>query len=241
MIEDSPLAVWQRATHLRRAVADELTFLMQLRGLYKVGGNGVSLKVGPATLSYGGMSAALKPWKGRKVLVAVDPDDIGQCWAFTPDRGKYRMIGRLEPNQRIEPYTTADDAREAIATIKREQSIMHKAARSAARRTRTAVARINEHSRAKRVELLATGTDDAVAQPRIVPVRTGFEGVSKPVRMGFDRVVDRPVEVDDFDCLFDGEETIGAADGPDDDWDMEDLFEHQPAEDTPDEGLEGLL
>jgi len=222
-------------------VEDELAFLVDLRGLYSVGANGVTVKVGSSSIAYGGKSEALKRLRGRKVLVALDPDDIGQCWVFTPDREKRRLIARLEANERIEPYTTADDAREAIAEIKREQSIMHKAARSAPHRTRTAVQRINQHSRAKRAALLATGTDDAVAQPRIVPVHTGFEGISKPSRTRFETGSYRPVDSGELDDLFDKDETFGVADEADDWAGMEDLFIDDDAEDTPDDGFEGFL
>jgi hypothetical protein len=237
----TPLAVWQTATGLRRALKDELAFLMDLRGLYSVGANGVTIKVGSATLSYGAKSPALKRLRGRKVLIAVDPDDIGQCWAFTPERDKRRLIDRLEANERVAPYTTADDAREAIAEIKRDQSVMHKARRSAARRTRTAVQRINQHSRAKRAELLATGTDDVVPQPRIIPVRTGFEGVSKPSRTRFETGPYRPVDSGDLDDLFDEDETFGVVDKGDDWGGMEDLFDDEPDGEASDDGLEGLL
>ncbi|MGB2986548.1 MAG: hypothetical protein WBE26_11775 [Phycisphaerae bacterium] len=235
----SPLTVWQTAAHLRKAVEDELLCLADIRGLYVVGGNGVSLKVGAATLHYGAKSAALKRWVGRRVLIALNPEDISVAWAMTPDRQRRKLIARLDPNEWIEPYTCADDAREAIAEKKREQSVMHKAQRSAARRTKTMSARLQEHTRAKRTELLATGTDDARSQPRIIPVQTGLEGVSRPARSGFDSPTYRPVDSGDLEELFDDAPSVIPDDADDDG--MEDLFRADGDEQEPDEGLEGLL
>ena len=187
----TPLAVWGTATHLRRAVDNELLCLADIRGLYSVGANGVSLKVGAATLYYGAKCAALKRWVGRRVLVALNPQDISVAWALTPDRDKRTLIGRLEPNQFIEPRTTADDARDVIAESMRERSIMHKARRAAPHRIKTVSARLAEHARAKRSALMATGTDDAVAAPAIVPVRTGFDVAAIPERTAYEPVVER--------------------------------------------------
>ncbi len=232
----TPLAVWKSATRLRRAVGDELAFLMDVRGLYKVTANGVSMKVGAGTLHYGAKSQALKRYVGRKVLVALDPDDVSHCWAFTPDRQKRQLIGRLDSNESIAPYTSADDAREAIAEIKREQSVMHKARRAQARRTLRMAERMREHSQAKRAELMRTGTDDIDVQPTIVPVRTGFEGVSKPARSTFETTC-RPWDDGDVSDLFDDTPSEAVVD---DDEGMEDLFGDDPGEDS-DDGLDGLL
>jgi len=46
----TPEAVWSTATTLRRAADDELTFLLNVRGTYKVGANGVSVTVGGKSL-----------------------------------------------------------------------------------------------------------------------------------------------------------------------------------------------
>lgn len=234
-----PLTVWKSAVHLRRAVGDELAFLMDVRGLYKVGANGVSLKVGVGTFSYGAKSQALKRWVGRKVLVALDPQDVSQAWAFTPDRDKRQIIGRLACNVSVHPCTPADDAREMIAEKMRERSIMHKASRAAARRTLSASARLQEHAQARRTELLATGTDDATAEPRLLPVRTGFEGLSRPARTGFEETY-LPPDSADLTDLFEGDETFDPV-GQDDDDGMDDLFVNEPADEESDEGLDDLL
>lgn len=229
----TPLAVWNTAVHLRRAVDDALLCLMEVRGLYRVAVNGVTLKVGPASVGYGARCQALKRFVGQQVLIALDPDDISRCWALTPDRRKRKLIARLEPNEYVAPYTCADDAREAIAEKKREQSVMHKAARAAAQRTKTACRRINEHGEERRAELLATGTKPGM--PRIEPIRTGFEGVSKGDRNGSYR----PLPPREFADLLVGEATVEP--NTETDLGMEDLFDDQPADVTPDVGLEELL
>lgn len=238
---DTPLGVWSRATSLRKALADELAFLFDVRGLYKVGPNGVRVTVGSTAISFGAKSAALRRFVGRRVLIAVDGQDVSKAYAYTPDRERRQLIGRLEPNEFIEPFTNSDTVREAIAEKKREQSVMHKAARASASRTKTACQRMNEHTRRHRAELLATGTDDRRATtPAIVPVATGFESVSKADRSAFDRDADRLEEPGDIEQLFDGDETIGLADGPDDEEVMDDLYDDSEADEA-DEGLDGLL
>lgn len=239
--DDTPLSVWQRATHLRKALADELAFLMDIRGLYTVSANGVRVTVGSGPISYGAKSAALKRWVGRKVLIGVDAADVSRAWAYTPDRERRQLIAGLEPNEYIEPYTCADDAREAIADKKREQSVMHKAARASASRTKSMCRRMNEHNRLRRGELLATGTDDKHRQPRIVPVNTGFEGISKTSRKSFEPESNRPVDSGEIEDLFEGDEKLGPVDDGDDDG-MEDLFVGDVDDGEPDDnGLDDLL
>jgi len=236
----SPLAVWQTAEHLRRALADELAFLMDLRGDYRVTANGVRLTVGGASITYGARSAALRRHVGRKVLIALDPAHVGECWAYTPDRAKRRLIGRLDANQRIHPDANTDDVRAAIAETQRDKSVMHKQARTAARRVRTANERINAHQRAALRELRATGTDSTTpAPPPIIrPVRTGFEGVSRPVQSAG---VSGPAiaESDDLDDLFAPEIPADTqSPEPDRDSDLSDFFRQEPAADYADDGDE---
>ena len=236
----TPLAVWETATRLRRASDEALAALVSVRGLYKVGVNGISLRVGGATLTYGAKSAAMKRYVGRNVLIGLDSNDLSHVWAYTPDRERRTIIARLEANERIEPYTCADDAREAIADKKREQSIMHKASRAYAQRTKTVAQRASEHARAKRGELMATGTDDGHFEPRIVPVFTGFESVSKAARSDFETKPSRPEDEGDLDDLFDGPERLGVVDDGFDEEGMEDLFVDEPTIDAEPEGLEEL-
>ena len=93
----------------------------------------------------------------------------------------------------------------------------------------------------KRAELLATGTDDAHAQPRIIPVRTGLEGVSRPGRDGLEVETYCPVDSGDLEDLFADDETPGVGiDVPESD-DLECLFkDDDPVEGEPDEGLDWL-
>lgn len=231
----TPLEVWDTASSLRLAVEDDLLCLMNVRGLYRVGANGVSLKIGEARLNYGGQSLKLRRWKGRQVLVAVDNEDVSQAWALTPDRKKRELIDRLDPNERIEPYTTADDAREAIAEMKRDQIVMHKAQRCAAKRTRSATQAINRHTRAQRIKLMATGTDGRANNARIMPVLTGFDGASMPDR----RENVRPpseyddISLDDLDLSDGNDEPLVMDDG--DDTSLDDIFLDSPEEDTSDD------
>ena len=236
----TPLAVWRTASAIRKASDEALMFLCDVRGIYKVGGNGVSFKVGAGTLSYGEKSAALKRYSGRSVLIAMDPLEVSHCYAFTPDRDKRRLIGRLDCNVSVPPYSTADDVREVIADKMRERSVMHKAGRSAARRTMTLSTRLREQTRTKRQELLATGTDDVGVTPRIVPVATGFEGVSRPDRTHVENVPSGTDWADGIDDLLDDEApTLSVA--PFDSAGMEDLFDDdEPGDGQAGEGLDGL-
>ncbi len=238
----TPLAVWQTAGSLQRAVDDDLLCLMDIRGIYRVGGNGVRVNVGGGAIGYGQRCAALKPHVGRDVLVALNPDDISHVWAYTPDRGKRKPIGRLDANQRIAPNTRADDAREAIAETMRERKTMHAARRSSARRTRTQAERINEHSRAVLAELRQTGTDGADNTPTIVPIQTGFEGGLKADRTGFDPASYCPEDSGEIEDLFDDDCDRRLAE-PEDDQGMEDLFDDSPSssEGSEDDGLESML
>jgi len=233
----TPLAMWQTATSLRRAVDDDLMCLMETRGVYRVAGNGLRVKVGSATIGYGQGNAALKRYAGRDVLVLLNPDDISHVWAFTPDTRK--PIARLDANRRIAPNTCADDAREAIAERMRERKVMHAAKRSSARRTKTQVDRINEHSRAMLHELRATGTTAVDHSPVIVPVQTGFEGVSRPGRGPFDIEDYCPADPGELEDLFEADRVQDAE--PDGDEGMEDLFVDETITDDPGDDLEGLL
>ena len=188
----TPRAVWATATRLRKADPDALLLLMQTRGVYKVGPNGVRLKIAGGEIGYGARDTALRPWQGREVLILVDDDDLSGVWAFTADGDKRRPIGRLQANKLLPHNATTDEHREAIAEIKREQATAKKAARQAPRRIMNAAARLREAQREKAVELRRTGTDDSLAPSRAtaggrasrpgsavsIPVRTGFEGVS---------------------------------------------------------------
>ncbi|MCO6436517.1 MAG: transposase family protein [Phycisphaerae bacterium] len=182
-LDASPLAVWHTAQSLRRADDKALATLMSIRGAYKVHANGVTLRVGAGTVSYGAKAACLKKLRGREVLVSLDQAEIGHVWAL--DAKTRRIIGRLDANEYIEPGVDVDHAREATAQVKREQAQIAKARRSQVKRTRTANERMNRDHRERVAELRATGTDTSASclrasVPSCLPVRTGFEGVSIP-------------------------------------------------------------
>ncbi len=234
----TPMAIWHTATSLKRAINDDLVCLLETRGLFKVHANGVGVTIGPVKINYGKMCAGLKRYVGRKVLISLDPDDISRCWAF--DANNRKPIGDLQANTRIPPFTCADDAREAIAEQLKERRVMHQAARSSAKRTRTAAQRIVEHSQATHAELRKTGTDD-VTITSIVPFQTGFEGVSKGDRTTFDPTTFD--SLDDIEDLYMDEQELLAQDEDDDDQGMDDLFvdeEHLAVTDG-DDDLESLL
>ena len=73
-----------------------------------------------------------------------------------------------------------------------------------------------------------------------MPVRTSFEGLSKPARSAFETQLCRPLEDGDISDLFDDAEPFGSVD-VDDDEGMEDLFDDDPVGGDPGDGLEGLL
>ena len=186
----TPLAVWNTAGTLRRASEDELLFLMQARGLYTVGPNGVRFKVGNQTLTYGGSEPKLYPLRGREVFITLDPADLSQCYAWNADR--QRFIARLQSNERISPLTAIDDLRDAVASMERRRKIGRKADREAPARTRSVAQELSAQRRERLGELRATGTDGRMRPVTVTPVRTGFEGASKPIRTAIETVpVDR--------------------------------------------------
>ncbi len=181
MANRTPLEVWQTATQLRRADDTALLFLMQARGVYRVGPNGVAFKVGGVRMTYGMGNQYLYKYVGRDVFITIDPNHLDCCYAFTPDRANRRLIGRLDANKRISPTATVADLREASAEVGRRRKIMHKAVRESPARTRTAVDEMAAKRRERVQELRATGTDGK-PNANVKVVRTGFEGASKPVR-----------------------------------------------------------
>jgi len=207
-----PLAVWQAATRLRRAVEDQLLFLMDIRGVYKVGANGVTITIDGGSISYGARSPALRRHVGRQVLIAADPDHRAVVWALTPDRDRRQLIARLDANEYVHPLATGEEHREAIATEKRRQAAAAKAGLRAPRKQ--VVAAMNAHVARRHAALRATGTDGrqgvrdqgikgsgpyslnpSIPQslPDVVPVRTGFESVSMPSRNTPPPLIEEPV------------------------------------------------
>jgi len=194
----TPIDVWNTGPVTRRVDDETLALMIGVRGAYKVGANGVKLKVGGATSTYGRRCQPLWRYRGRKVLVSVDP--VKPQHAYAIDADTKRFIATLEPDERIHPDATTDDVREAIAEDKRDQSIMHKARRSSARRTRTMVQRINEQKRALESERKATGTHGPIG-PSITQI-TGFEGASKAIRSTVEPPVPGPYDHISLDDLI---------------------------------------
>ncbi|MDO8632533.1 MAG: DDE-type integrase/transposase/recombinase [Phycisphaerales bacterium] len=178
----SPLAVWHTATTLHKADDQSLLILLEARGVYCVGPNGVRFRVGNCTLGYGAKCAALNPLRGRDVFITLNPDDLSCCHAWTPDESNRRYIGRLESNDRISPKASIDDLRDASATNERRRKGARKAAREAPATTRNVAAELRAQNRQRLAELQATGTDGAPRVVNVKPVRTTFEGVSMPVQ-----------------------------------------------------------
>ena len=181
-----PLAVWNSATTLRKADEEALTLLLDSRGVHKVGANGVALKVGNTTLSYGASEAQLNRMRGREVFITLDPDDVSYCAAWTPDRENRRFIARLQCNERVSPLATVDDLRTANATVNRRRKVYRQADREAPGRMRNAAAELRVQQRAKLAELRATGTDDH--RPNVTVVQTAFDGTSKSIRTAIETV-----------------------------------------------------
>lgn len=231
----TPDEVWATATRLRRAEETELLSLLQARGVYRVGANGVRFRVGAGVRGYGAASPALQRYKGRDVLVTLDPDDCSYCVAYTADRK--RCLGRLDSNDRIPANTGVDELREAIADINSRRKVMRRAAAEAPKRMRTASQELRARRAGKVAALRATGTDDATAAPNanIVPVRTGLEAASIPARTTVETETYRMPETDDLAELFDEDAGLRPADSAIHD-DVADLY----AEDQDDQGASDL-
>ncbi len=181
----SPQEVWDRRERTRKADKDALLLLMGIRGEYTVGPNGVRITLGKGAVTYGGTHPALRGLRGRKVLVKFDEAQPDHCFAF--EVGTKRPLGRLQANERIRPGVTGQTLRESFAVKAREQKIGKQAERSARQRKRTAIAHANEAAMRTEQQLRATGTDGkSDFQPTIVPVRTGFEGVSTAPQTRFE-------------------------------------------------------
>ncbi|MCK4624418.1 MAG: DDE-type integrase/transposase/recombinase [Phycisphaerae bacterium] len=181
----SPLAAWESSpAQPAKAQADALGLMVNVRGAYKVGGNGVRVKIGATTIGYGQYDTSLQRWKGRKVLVAVASSDVSYALIYTPERAKRQLICRAEANERISPCATADDMREAQASINRARRDARRARDSAAATMKTTARVVREAAAHRRKELLrATGTDNATSSTGVPPVNgktssTGGTGIS---------------------------------------------------------------
>lgn len=205
----SPLEVW-KAIHSVARIADEdqLNLLCAVRGTYKVGANGVHLQIGTARCGYGQYSAALNAFRGRKVLVSVDPANIDEAVILTPDR---RVICKVGRNKRHSPVsvTTAQEMRDAQAVSNRSHKAKHAADRSAPNRMLNASQILERDRNRQAAALRATGTCDArpAAGPdaNLKMLQTNVEGASIARRTASEA----PAETRGFDMadLVGGDET----------------------------------
>ena len=173
----TPRAVWSQAASVRRAEETALDFLLSIRGAYRVGANGVRVRIGGKALGYGAACSALVRWRGRKVLIAVDPEHPARSLAFDPRNRKF--IAPLEQNERLHPCATTDDVREGIAEVRRRRKAARHVTADSLVRERGAAALINADRQRRLNELRATGTDDA--RPNLAALVTGFEDAAKRV------------------------------------------------------------
>lgn len=197
----TPQSVWATADSLRKAADKQLLALMQSRGVYRVGGNGVSFRIAGKTVGFGAGSAALRRFVGRDVFITLDPSDCSCCYAHTPDRDNRIYIGRLQANEPVAAGTAIDEFRRAIKEVNRRRKLFTRAARESPKRMRTAAQEVAALKRRQLAELRKTGTDDARPAPNIVPVRTGFEAVSKPVHTRVESPPPSEYDAIDFDDL----------------------------------------
>jgi len=154
----TPLGIWGTATRLHRAEDKQLLALMQARGVYRVGANGVRFRVGGTTLGYGAESAPLRRLVGRDVFITLDPADLSHCQAYTADRSRY--VGRLDSNERIPADASIDEVRDAIHKVASRRKTFARAAREAPDRLRTAAQEVRKLKQRQLAELRKTGTDD---------------------------------------------------------------------------------
>ncbi len=197
----TPLQVWRSAARLRRVDEDALLFLMQSRGVYKVGPQGVRFKVGGVSLKYGAGNVCLYKHIGREVWITSDPNDLSFCHVSTPDRENRRYIGRLTANARISPMATADELREANAAVGRRRKLIAKAVRESPARTRTAAQELASQRRQRVAELRATGTDDVGHRPSLVAVHTGLEHVAQCAKNAATKTVGNDRKVRDLTAV----------------------------------------
>ena len=201
----TPLEVWATAGTLRKAGDDQLLALMQARGVYRVGGNGVAFQLAGQRHTYGASSSALRRFVGRDVFITLDPAHCECCHAYTADPQKRVYIGRLEANDRLPANTSIDELRRASKEVNRRRKAFNRANAEAPARIRNAAREVAAHRREQLAEARATGTDDIRATPNIVPVQTGFEGVSNMPRTPFESRPYTAAEPEETKLLSDDE------------------------------------
>jgi len=113
------------------------------------------------------------------------------------------------------------------------------------RRLKTSTQRANQHARERLNELRKTGTTDAAHHPTLVPVDTGFEGVSNVDRTPFESRPSTAAEPEETELLSDDEARYAKVkiEDPDfsDQWeDDEDGTDASPDDEYATDGVTGL-
>ncbi len=214
----APLAVWHTASRLRKAVEDQLLLMMDMRGAYKVGANGVTITAGGVSVTYGQYAACLKSLKGRKVLVALDVEHCEHVHVL--DIETRRLLGRLEANKQLPPGTHVDDLREAQRRVQGSRKEANKVQRNRITQSRSVEQEAMHIHNEKHTHVMKTGTDDKNVV-NIVPVHLGVDSVSRTDRTAFKPV---PIDTDDLEDLFEDEVPETNWDHHEEDQGMDDLF-----------------
>lgn len=177
----SPFEVWKSIESVARvAERSSLDLLMTVRGLYKVGANGVRVRIGGTDVGYGQYNNKLKAFKDREVLVAIDPANIDEAVILTADKGDRRVVCRVPRNAKISPdcAATEQQMRDAQAEVNRERRLRKRVAANAGRAMQDAAAVLDRQRRERVTALRATGTHGKpTAHPDQVirVVHTGIE------------------------------------------------------------------
>jgi len=218
LCKQAPLAVWHTAARLRKADEDQLLMLMDMRGAYKVTANGVTITAGGTTVTYGQYAGCLARLKGRKVLVALDPNHCEYVHVF--DVETRCLLGRLAPNIPLPPDTHVDDLREASRRVQGSRKQANKVERNRIKQARSVEQEAMHIHNEKHTHLMKTGTDDKPVV-NIVPVHLDIDSVPRADRTAFKPV---PIDNSDIEDLFDDEPVERNWDHHEEDQGMDDLF-----------------
>ncbi|HUU96164.1 MAG TPA: Mu transposase C-terminal domain-containing protein [Phycisphaerae bacterium] len=204
----SPQDKWTRnSASLRKADPAALDLMLHVRGLRRVGPNGVTVRFGPAAIRYAQWDANLRRYAGREVLVACDPQDAGSVVCL--DAKTRRVICRATANKRLPPNATGEELREACRQRGRARKAARQAQASASDRLRTVeqIATANYQRQA----LAATGTHDAAPH---APHLSGYHAV----RTGFEEAARSAGKPAGPSCAIEHAGPVDLADWIEDDW-----------------------
>jgi transposase InsO family protein len=112
----TPVEVFDACLEKKRTLPDELLAVMLWKPsrAIKVGRNGARW----GGVVYGGDWPALWEWKGKEIIVRVDPSDIDRA-ALCDTSGKFLYLARA--NEKLPFKATPEEAKAAIAAIKRDR------------------------------------------------------------------------------------------------------------------------